>query len=209
MTTSQLSDVLIEVRDDTHRYLFWVADATPVYLNYPIEVLTSLTKLLSLDTLAQLGGAFKTMFSWQNKEISLYIISTLLLAIFGLNYRRHYQAFLDRTSQRIGKVTLDRFSITLRTLFWSVLVSAAAGTVVRYRLRVTECPQYPMAKAIGDGVSATTPVLWLFMFCATFARLTGCLSHSSAGRKPALNGQCVSISFPFCHCAADDGNDHL
>ena len=119
VTTSQLSDVLIEVRDDTHRYLFWVADATPVYLNYPIEVLSSLTKLLSLDTLAQLGGAFKTMFSWQNKEISLYIISTLMLAIFGLNYRRHYQAFLDRTSQRIGKVTLDRFSITLRTLFWS------------------------------------------------------------------------------------------
>lgn len=198
VTTSQLSDVLIEVRDDTHRYLFWVADATPVYLNYPIEILTSLTKLLSLDTLAQLGGAFKTMFSWQNKEISLYIIGTLLLAIFGLNYRRHYQAFLDRTSQRIGKVTLDRFSITLRTLFWSVLVSLplpVLWSAIGYGLQ--NAWQYPMAKAIGDGVSATTPVLWLFMFCATFAGLTGCLSHSSAGRKPALNGQCVSISFPF------------
>lgn len=174
VTTSQLSDVLIEVRDDTHRYLFWVADATPVYLNYPIEVLTSLTKLLSLDTLAQLGGAFKTMFSWQNKEISLYIIGTLLLAIFGLNYRRHYQAFLDRTSQRIGKVTLDRFSITLRTLFWSVLVSLplpVLWSAIGYGLQ--NAWQYPMAKAIGDGVSATTPVLWLFMFCATFARPNG------------------------------------
>ncbi|AWC93514.1 miniconductance mechanosensitive channel MscM [Morganella morganii] len=174
VTTSQLSDVLIEVRDDTHRYLFWVADAAPVYLNYPIEVLTSLTKLLSLDTLAQLGGAFKTMFSWQNKEISLYIIGTLLLAIFGLNYRRHYQAFLDRTSQRIGKVTLDRFSITLRTLFWSVLVSLplpVLWSAIGYGLQ--NAWQYPMAKAIGDGVSATTPVLWLFMFCATFARPNG------------------------------------
>ena len=146
VTTSQLSDVLIEVRDDTHRYLFWVADATPVYLNYPIEVLTSLTKLLSLDTLAQLGGAFKTMFSWQNKEISLYIIGTLLLAIFGLNYRRHYQAFLDRTSQRIGKVTLVRFSIPLRPLFWSVLVSLplpVLWSAIGYGLQ--NAWQYPMA----------------------------------------------------------------
>ncbi|WP_323116664.1 hypothetical protein, partial [Klebsiella variicola] len=105
---------------------------------------------------------FKTMFSWQNKEISLYIISTLLLAIFGLNYRRHYQAFLDRTSQRIGKVTLDRFSITLRTLFWSVLVSLplpVLWSAIGYGLQ--NAWQYPMAKAIGDGVSATTPVLWL------------------------------------------------
>ncbi|OBU09430.1 miniconductance mechanosensitive channel MscM [Morganella psychrotolerans] len=174
VATSQLSDVLIEVRDATHRYLFWVADATPVYLNYPIEVLQSLNKLLSLDTLAQLGGAFKTMFSWQNREISLYIISTLLLAFVGLNYRRHYQAFLDRTSQRIGKVTLDRFSITLRTLFWSVLVSLplpVLWSAIGYGLQ--NAWQYPIAKAIGDGVSATTPVLWLFMFCATFARPNG------------------------------------
>lgn len=33
--------------------------------------------------------------------------------------------------------------------------------------------QYPMAAAIGYGVSATTPVLWLFMISETFSRPTG------------------------------------
>ncbi len=32
---------------------------------------------------------------------------------------------------------------------------------------------YPLAVAIGDGVTATVPLLWVVMICATFARPNG------------------------------------
>ncbi|QUJ05819.1 hypothetical protein KCP69_00315 [Salmonella enterica subsp. enterica] len=40
-----------------------------------------------------------------------------------------------------------------------------------------------MAVAIGDGVTATVPLLWVVAICAAFARPTACLWRISAGRE--------------------------
>lgn len=40
-------------------------------------------------------------------------------------------------------------------------------------LRPAGSPPYPLAVAIGDGVTATVPMLWAVMICATFARPNG------------------------------------
>ncbi|HFD3802463.1 TPA: hypothetical protein ACF3VA_006198, partial [Pseudomonas aeruginosa] len=81
---------------------------------------------------------------------------------------------LERSSARVGKVTQDHFWLTLRTVFWSILVASPLPVLwmtLGYGLR--EAWPYPLAVAIGDGVTATVPLLWVVMICATFARPNG------------------------------------
>lgn len=172
VANSQLVDALSEVREATHRYLFWVADVSPISLSYPVNVAHDLTRLLSLDTLAQLSGAFVMMMT--NQETLLPIIGALLFVGFSISSRRHYHAFLERASSRVGKVTQDHFSLTLRTVFWSILMALPLPVLwaaVGYGLQ--NAWSYPMAIAIGNAVTATVPVLWVFMISASFAHPHG------------------------------------
>ncbi|PHM62220.1 miniconductance mechanosensitive channel MscM [Xenorhabdus ishibashii] len=170
--TNKLNDALKEVQDATHRYLFWVADINPISLNYPLLVVQNLTRLLSLDTFSQLGAAIHSMLTKQ--DTLLYLLGTLLLVIFSISSHRQYHAFLERSSNRIGKVTQDHFSLTVRTVFWSVVAALPLPmlwSAIGYGLQ--NAWQYPMATAIGNGVRETTPVLWVFMLSAAFAHPNG------------------------------------
>jgi len=172
VSNTQLQDALAEVRDATHRYLFWTADVSTVDLNFPVDVAQSLGRLLSLDTLGQLGKALAMMFT--SKETVLPIMGALLLVGFSISTRRHYHAFLARAASKVGKVTQDQFSLTLRTVFWSILVAVPIPVLwaaLGYGLQ--EAWPYPIAVAIGDGITATLPLLWAFMISASFARPNG------------------------------------
>lgn len=172
VANTQLQDALNDVKDATHRYLFWTADVGPLTFHYPVQVVQDLSRLLSLDTFGQLGKATVMMFT--SRETILPILGALLLVIISLSSRRHYQAFLARSASKVGKVTLDKFSLTVRTVVWSILVAlplpvlwAALGYGLQHAW------PYPIAVAIGDGVTATLPVLWAFMISAAFARPHG------------------------------------
>jgi small-conductance mechanosensitive channel len=172
VANSQLVDALTEIRDATHRYLFWVADVSPIELSYPLQVAHDLKRLLSLDTLAQLSGAFMMMVT--SKETLIPIFGAVILVIISISSRRHYYSFLERASSKVGKVTQDHFALTLRTVFWSILVAlplpvlwAALGYGLQHSW------PYPVAVAIGDGVTATLPILWGFMISAYFAHPKG------------------------------------
>jgi len=172
VANSQLEDALTEVKEATHRYLFWTEDVSPLSLSYPLDVAHDLNRLLSLDTLGQLGGAFVMMFT--SRETVLPILAALLLVAISISSRRHYHAFLSRATSRVGKVTQDQFSLTLRTVFWSIVVALPLPVLwaaLGYGLQ--NAWPYPIAVAIGDGVTATLPVLWAFMISAAFARPQG------------------------------------
>lgn len=121
VSNNQLAEALAEVKDASHRYLFWVADVNPLTLSYPLQVFQDLNQLLSLDTLTELSGAVKAMAT--TKEAVGLIFAAVCLVGFSISSRRHYQAFLERASARVGKVTQDHFSLTLRTVFWSIIVA--------------------------------------------------------------------------------------
>lgn len=121
VANTQLIEALNEIRDATHRYLFWVPDVNPINFSYPLNVAHDLTRVLSLDTLSQLGGAFMMMVT--SRETLIPIFGALLLVIFSISSRKHYHAFLERASSRVGKVTQDEFFLTVRTVFWSILVA--------------------------------------------------------------------------------------
>ncbi|POP40833.1 miniconductance mechanosensitive channel MscM [Superficieibacter electus] len=172
VTNSQLEDALKEVNEATHRYLFWTADVNPLTIAWPVEVVQDLRRLISLDTVSQLGKASIMMLT--SKETLLPLFGALILVGFSIYSRRHFTRFLERSSSRVGKVTQDHFWLTLRTVFWSILVASPLPVLwatLGYGLR--EAWPYPLAVAIGNGVTATVPLLWVVMICATFARPTG------------------------------------
>ncbi len=58
----------------------------------------------------------------------------------------------------MGKVTQDHFWLTLRTVFWSILVASPLPVLwmtLGYGLQ--SAWPFPLAVAIGDGVTATVP----------------------------------------------------
>lgn len=121
VATSQLEEALLEIREAVHRYPFWVADVNPISFAFPVQVVQALYHLLSLDTFTQLSSAVIMVVT--SRETAFPLMGALILVGFGISSRRHYNAFLERASSRIGKVTLDYFSLTLRTLFYSLLIS--------------------------------------------------------------------------------------
>lgn len=172
VANGQLEDALNEVKEATHRYLFWTADVNALSLNFPFDLARDLKSLLSLDTLGQLGGAMVMMFT--SRETVIPIIGAVLLVGFSLSSRRHYRDFMLRSASKVGKVTQDRFGLTMRTVFWSILVALPLPVLwmaLGYGLQ--HAWPYPIAVAIGDGVTATVPLLWAFMISASFARPQG------------------------------------
>lgn len=177
VAATQLTDALTDIKDATHRYMFWVADTDPINLNYPITIVKDLTRLLSLDTLSQLSNAIRIILA--NQDSLLYLLAALTIVIFSISTHQHYNNFLLRASRRIGKVTQDRFALTIRTVFWSILIALPLPILwSAFGYGLQSAWQFLMATAIGSGVRATTPILWVFMISATFALPNGLfISH--------------------------------
>lgn len=172
VSNTQLQDALSEVKEATHRYLFWTADVRSIGFDYPVQVVQDLRRLLSLDTLDQVGKSLVMMFT--RKETVLPIIGASLLVGISISSRRHYNDFIARAANRVGKVTQDHFGLTLRTVFWSILVALPLPVLwatLGYGLQ--HAWPYPFAMAIGEGITATLPLLWAFMISASFARHDG------------------------------------
>ncbi len=209
VSNSQLEDALKEVNEATHRYLFWTADVSPMGFSWPLEIVQDLRRLLSLNTISQLGKASAMVLT--SKETLFPLFGALILVGVSIYSRRHFTRFLERSSARVGKVTQDHFWLTMRTVFWSILVASPLPVLwatLGYCLQ--EAWPYPLAVAIGDGVTATVPLLWAVMICATFARPTGLfVVHFGWPRKP--RGARVTL-LPDEHRlyrAADYGADYV
>lgn len=172
VANTQLVDALKDINDAAHRYLFWVADVSPLSFTYPLQTMHDLNRLLSLDTLSQLGKASVMMVT--SKETLMPLFGALILVIVSISSRRHYYNFLDRASSRVGKVTQDQFSLTARTVFWSILVALPLPVLwAALGFGLQSAWPFPIAVAIGDGVTATLPVLWLFMISHYLAHPKG------------------------------------
>ncbi|MGK2888305.1 MAG: miniconductance mechanosensitive channel MscM [Candidatus Malihini olakiniferum] len=198
VATSQLEEALLEIREAVHRYLFWVADVNPISFSFPVQMIQALYHLLSLDTFTQLSSAVIMVVT--SRETAFPLIGALILVGFGISSRRHYHAFLERASSRIGKVTLDHFSLTLRTLFYSILTALPLPVLwaaLGYGLQ--NAWPYPIAVAMGDSVTATVPLMWLVMVSASFAHQNGLfiahLRWSPARVARAMRYYRLSIAF--------------
>lgn len=168
----QLLDALGEVTDATHRYLFWTADVNPINLHFPMQVAQDLSQLFSLNSLSQLAKALVMVAT--SKESVFPVLAALTCVVFSLGSRRHYHAFLTRAAGRIGKVTQDNFLLTLRTAMWSIVVALPLPVLwATVGFGLQRAWPYPTAMAIGDGITASLPLLLAFMISAAFAHPQG------------------------------------
>ncbi|VFP79900.1 miniconductance mechanosensitive channel MscM [Candidatus Erwinia haradaeae] len=164
VANSQLVDALNEVKDATHRYLFWTPDINAINFSYPGALLNDLREFFSLNTLSQLGKAVLIMLTSYTTLLPFFLSS--LLVFFSFSSRRHIFDFLTRASSKVGKVTQDQFNLTVRTLLLSVLVSLPLPVLLAalgYGLQ--NAWPYPLAVAIGDGVISSIPILLGLMIC--------------------------------------------
>lgn len=172
VANSQLIDALNQVRESSHRYLFWVADLTPININSPIELLLELYRFISLGSFAELGSAL--VISLEGTENKAYVGFAVLYLIISIAMRRRYFQFLQSSSSKIGKVTQDSFILTLRAIFWALFVSLPLPILwatIGYTLQTAW--EYPLAVALGTGVTNTVPILWIFMLSKIFAHPQG------------------------------------
>lgn len=168
ITANKLKNLSINFKETIHRYMFWVADTNPVDFNFIIKIMQDLTHLLSLNIFTQLNGAIKIILTTQ--ETLLYFFFSIIILIFNLKTRFHYYKFLFKVSSFIGKVTKDRFYITIQIFFWSIFSSLSIPILwfsVGYGLQNSW--KFPIAVAIGYGVKETAPILWIFIISEKFA----------------------------------------
>lgn len=172
ISNNQLIDVLNEIKDASHRYFFWVADIDPLTFDYPVAVWRDLKEVVSLETFTQLGKAWIQIIA---SPLQLFlIIFSLLFVFFGTRMKKSYYEFLDRTSSKLGKVTLDNFLLTLRTVNFSLLLAAPIPTLWwAIGLALKNAWEYPIAVALGTGMNAASPILWVFMIVAAFSHPKG------------------------------------
>lgn len=172
VANGQLEDALKEINEATHRYLFWTSDVSPIGFSWPLEIVQDLRRLISLDTMSQLGKASMMMLT--SKETLLPLFVALILVGFSISSRRHFTSF----AQALQRARRQGYAGSLLAhAAHGVLVNtgglAAAGTVDDAGLWPAGRTAFPLAVAIGDSVTATVPLLWVVMICATFARPNG------------------------------------
>lgn len=164
----QLKDSLKDIKDTTHRYMFWIADTNSIKLNYGVNFLKDLKNFLSLNIIYQIVEAFKFMIN--KKETLFYFLFSIAIIIFNFSTKHHYNNFLFRVSTYVGKVNKDQFSITLKTFFWSIFFSSSFPilfSAIGYGLK--SAWKYPISVSIGHALKETTLILWIFIVSFHFS----------------------------------------
>ncbi|WDI78516.1 miniconductance mechanosensitive channel MscM [Candidatus Purcelliella pentastirinorum] len=170
--TVKLQDILEEIKESVHKYFYWTADANPVGINYFVDIYHNFIKFISVDTFIQLVSAFLLMFS--NIKTLLPILISLLFIFINIINNKNYDKFLNYSSMCIGKITKDRFSLTLYVTLLSML--SALPTLCFFTslgLGFQYAWSYPIAVALGNGIITMIPLLSVFMISAKFARSNG------------------------------------
>lgn len=178
IANKQLINAIDNVNDAAHRYFFWVADVNPISLNYPIMLAKDvLFVVFSVDTLSQLYHAASEVID-SPKPLFLLILS-LLFVMTHFKMKTKYNTFLYKSASRVGKVTQDSYSLTLKVVIYSLIMALPVPILwaaLGYALQINW--DYPVAVALGYGVNAAAPILWVFIISAHFASPKGLfISH--------------------------------
>lgn len=173
IANKQLTNAINDVNDAAHRYFFWVADVNPITASYPLNLVEDIIFVVfSVNALSQLYYAGIDIIQTPG-TLFLLIFSFIFVAIH-LKTKSKYNHYLDKAGSRIGKVTQDSYNLTIRVVIYSLLMALPVPIlwgVIGYALQINW--EYPVAVALGYGVNAAAPILWVFIISAQFAAPRG------------------------------------
>lgn len=169
----QLIAAIEDVTDAAHRYFFWVADVNPITKTFPLELARDVIFVVaSVDTLSQLYQAGCDIL--QTPQTLFLLIFAIVLVVIHIKAKSPYSKYLDQTSLCIGKVTQDSFSLTLKVIVYSLFMALPVPIlwgIIGYVMQMNW--QYPVVVALGYGVNAAAPILWVFIISAHLASPNG------------------------------------
>ena len=173
ISNKQLTNAIDEVNDAAHRYFFWVADVNPISLSFLLDLVKDVVYVtFSIDTLSQLYNAGVEVLS--APKPLFFLVLSLLFVFLQLKMRGKYNAFLNKSATRVGKVTQDSYALTLKVIIFSLIMALPVPILwaaLGFALQINW--DYPVAVALGYGVNAAAPVLWVFIITAHFASQNG------------------------------------
>lgn len=187
LSYEQLKNILQEIQEATHRYLFWVADVHPVTISYFVDVYHDILKLLTDKTFHyQIKLTLYTIYNTQKIPILTIFCSVILIGVhFVMKY--HYYEFLDKSSKYIGKVKQDNFLITFYNIWSSIFMALPIPIlwmIIGYNLSHNNTWPYSIIISIGESMNATTFMLWAFITSFYFALPKGLfITHFGWSKK--------------------------
>ncbi|MEW9824194.1 MAG: miniconductance mechanosensitive channel MscM [Candidatus Symbiodolus clandestinus] len=149
---------------ETDRRLFWITDANPVGLNFPMLVAKDIQTILHSGLVTDLHSV-----AVSGSHILLF---SLVLAAFLLEWsaRRKQLLFLQHAATRVGNVTQDSFNLTTATVGW------ALGAALPLPLLIGVIGQVLLDSTL-EPLDSTfrniAPFLWGLRVCANFAHPQG------------------------------------
>ena len=173
ISNNQLTNAIDEVNDAAHRYFFWVADVNPISLSFPLDLAKDVVYItVSIDTLSQLYNACLEVLS--APKPLFFLVLSIMFVYVHFKMRGKYNTFLNKSATRVGKVTQDNYSLTLKVIIFSLIMALPVPILwaaLGYALQINW--DYPVAVALGYGVNAAAPILWVFIITAHFASPNG------------------------------------
>ncbi|MGF1679780.1 miniconductance mechanosensitive channel MscM [Photobacterium minamisatsumaniensis] len=169
----RLNSTLNQLKNQAKKQLFWAPDTNPLSLNL---VNATWEKLKWFFSPFQWVSFLK--FPSSIEKVPLVISSSVIvIIIFGLSWLRgHWKKYLNETSQRIGKVTRDKFLFSFNNVFFSFCLAWPIPFIVALiGLILSAAWQYPFVHHFGQSLSLPMALV-MYCFMRELVRSNGLLS---------------------------------
>lgn len=172
LSYEELVNILQEIQEATHRYLFWIADAHPITLSYIQDVYHDILKLLTNEMSYHKIKLTLCIIHNNQKMLILMIFCLIILIFLHFSIQYHYIKFLKKSSKHIGKVNQDNFLITFHNIWSSICIAMPIPIlwkIIGYKLNHNWPYSNSIISSIGEGMNVTAFMLWAFITSFYFA----------------------------------------
>ena len=170
---SKMNSTLVQIKRQADEHLFWVPSTTPLNTQNMSELFASMLWLTSIDNSVTIPQALVSL--------PLGTLSLAILLIAGLTYLRtplnkYFTKHIAATHPKVGKVTQDKFTYTLRNLAYSLadaLILPTSLLIISEML--ISAWEFPFAVNIGHALQESLFLLVIYLFMRNLTRHKGLL----------------------------------
>ncbi|QUM82432.1 miniconductance mechanosensitive channel MscM [Moritella sp. 5] len=170
---SKMNSTLVQIKQQADEHLFWVPSSPFINTQTISELLASMLWIASIDNSITIPQAILS--------VPLATLSLALLFILGLIYlhaplNKYFTKHIAEIYPKVGKVTRDKFSYTLRNLAYSfadaLLLPLSLFIITELLISAWE---FPFAVNIGHALQDSLFLLVIYLFMRNLTRHKGLL----------------------------------
>jgi len=170
---SKMNSTLVQIKQQADEHLFWVPSSPPLNTQTISDLFTSMLWLTSIDNSITIPQALVSL--------PLGTLGLAIFLIFGFAYLRsplnkYFAKHIAITHPKVGKVTQDKFTYTLRNLAYSLadaLILPVSLLLISEML--ISAWEFPFAVNIGHALQESLFLLVIYLFMRNLTRNKGLL----------------------------------